>query len=279
VGKSQLALEYAHRYRESFQACFWVTCDSVVKTTEGFTEIARILGLDGLNVAQTLSHVKDWLHTTGTSTAISLHKLAHAAATVNTTTDDTWLLVFDNAESPVAMTDFWPRSSKGAVLLTTQDSSWLSQEYVTQGFRLDALATEEAVDLVTSLFERKSRKISPEDALAISKETGGLPLAIRQITSYILAERLSTEKFLQIYRDRRGARSVDAWDESTTPWYSHTLATFLDVAFAKLSPRAILILAIVSFLDADKIQESLLCDETEPGSDDGDEAVFDGLLE
>lgn len=177
------------------------------------------------------------------------------------------------------MRDFWPSSAKGAVLLTTQDSSWLSQEYITQGCRLDTLSTNEAVDLVTSLFERKSRNIPLKDALAISAETGGLPLAIRQVTSYILAESLSTEKFLQIYRDRRGSRSVDAWEESTTPWYSHTLATFLDVAFSKLSQRAVLVLAVISFLDADQIRESLLCDETEGDDKSGSEALFDGLLE
>ncbi|KAK0744936.1 P-loop containing nucleoside triphosphate hydrolase protein [Apiosordaria backusii] len=257
VGKSQLALEYIYRYKSSFQACFWVTCDSAVKTTEGFSKIARALGLGEVGVAQIIGNVKDWVQ--------------------NTT--DTWLLVFDNVESPADMVDFWPGSGKGAVILTTQDTSWLSQEYITQGFRLDTMDTNEAVDLVVSLFERKSRKISDKDALDIAKETGGLPLAIRQITSYILAEGLTTEKFFKIYHSHRGSKSIDAWNESTTPWYSHTLATFLDVAFAKLGPRAVLILSIISFLDVDKIQQDLLCDWAEIPDDLGEKTVFDGPLE
>ncbi|KAK4244754.1 P-loop containing nucleoside triphosphate hydrolase protein [Corynascus novoguineensis] len=271
VGKSQLALEYAYRYKASFQACFWVTCESETKITEGFSEISRILDLSSSNVSQTIKSVKDWLQNTGNNPSLVSHE-RRPADMPNTIADDTWLLIFDNVESPSDMEEFWPISGKGAVLLTTQDSSWLSQEYITQGCRLDVLDADEAVKLVTSLFERKSRKISVEDARDISEETGGLPLAIRQITSYILAESLNTEKFLQIYRDRRRSKSVDAWDESATPWYSHTLATFLDFAFGKLSSRANLILAVISFLDADQIRDSLLCDETEGGDEDDAQA-------
>ena len=68
VGKSQLALEYAYRYKTFFKACFWVTCESQVKTTEGFSAIARILDLSGPDVTQTIGNVKDWLRSTGIKT-------------------------------------------------------------------------------------------------------------------------------------------------------------------------------------------------------------------
>ncbi|KAK0641783.1 P-loop containing nucleoside triphosphate hydrolase protein [Cercophora newfieldiana] len=258
VGKSQLAVEYMHRYRTSFQACFWVTCDSAVKAAEGFSEIGRDLGLDGSGVSQVVSNVKEWLQ--GTT--------------------ETWLLVLDNVESPADIRDFWPSFGNGSVLVTTQDSSWLSQEYISKGFRLDTLMLDEAVDLVTKLFERNSRKILPDDALTLAKETGGLPLAIRQIASYMLAESLTTEKFLKLYHNHRSSKRVDEWDESTTPWYSHTLATFLNVAFAKLSPGALLILSVISFLDVDEIQEDLFWDWDGSIEHDAEaENPFDGPIQ
>jgi hypothetical protein len=175
--------------------------------------------------------------------------------------EETWLLIFDNAESPAALSDFWPRSSNGAIILTTQDTRWLSQEYIIHGTKLDSLIKDEGIELVKGLFERKQRTITMDEAVTIFEETGGLPLAMRQIASYILAEGLSVAQFLENYQSHRSSRTIDAWEESTTPWYSYTLATFLNVTFARLTPREICMLAIISFLDVDKIQEDLFCHE------------------
>lgn len=65
LGKTQVVLEYAHRHRDSYDACFWVTCDTAVKTNEGFEEIATVLGLGNAGVVENLRNVKDWLSATG----------------------------------------------------------------------------------------------------------------------------------------------------------------------------------------------------------------------
>lgn len=65
VGKTQLALEYAYRYRQSYQACFWVTCDSTIKAAQGYAEIARILGYNKMGDVQNQVNVKEWLCSTG----------------------------------------------------------------------------------------------------------------------------------------------------------------------------------------------------------------------
>ncbi len=130
---------------------------------------------------------------------------------------------------------------------------------------------------MTSLFKRRDRVISHPEALAVFREAGGLPLAMRQFASFILSEELSVAQFLQIYRIHRSSKTVDAWEDSITPWYSHTLATFLDVAFAKLTPGAFSILAIISFLDEDRIHESLLY-EAVPEADGEVETAFPDRL-
>ncbi|RYP20212.1 hypothetical protein DL765_002886 [Monosporascus sp. GIB2] len=276
IGKSQLTLEYAHRFKESYGLCFWICCDSAVKAAEGFSEIARVLELDDLGAVQNVGNVKDWLSSTGIpATPIPCHA-GYCKGPTNRFPDEDWLLIFDNAESPSEIADYWPRSSHGAILLTTQDASWLSQEYITHGLRLDSLSEEDGVSLIESLFSRKHRDISGDDAVNIFKETGGLPLAIRQIASYILAEDITPTQFFDHYQKRRGSKTLDAWEESITPWYSHTLATFLDVAFSKLTPRAILILGIISFLDVDKIQEKVLRDDV--SSDEDREPMFSNTI-
>ena len=177
------------------------------------------------------------------------------------------------------MSQFWPTSNKGSVLLTTQDSRWLAQEYVSHGIGLKSLGQEEGVDLVNRLFERKRRTISTNDAITIFEKTGGLPLAMRQIASYMVAESLEPVDFWKSYRDRRRSEVVNAWNESSTPWYSHTLATFLDVAFAKLTGRAISILIILSVLDGKKIQEKLLYQAELPDGSETNEVMFPEQLE
>ncbi len=65
MGKSQLAIQYAHLYKGSYHNCFWVTCVSEVKVAEDFLKIAGVLELGDHGFAQNLGNVKDWLCTTG----------------------------------------------------------------------------------------------------------------------------------------------------------------------------------------------------------------------
>ncbi|KAI4869534.1 P-loop containing nucleoside triphosphate hydrolase protein [Hypoxylon rubiginosum] len=249
IGKTQLAIEYARRFEDLYQSCFWVTCDSETKVFECFAQIARALELGEADVGQNLVNVKDWLSRT-----------------------ENWLLIFDNAGPPSDMDQFWPQSTNGSILVTTQDTSWLSQEYLTQSFQLDPLIHREGADLVKHIFERKNRAISDFEASSIHVETGGLPLAIRQISWYIIAENIDITEFLRNYRAHKSSKVVDAWGISTTPWYSHTLATFLDVAFEKLTSRAISILGIISLFDVDGIEGDLLRHDSQQS--DGEFAIL-----
>jgi hypothetical protein len=167
------------------------------------------------------------------------------------------------------MADHWPRSIHGGILVTTQDSGWLNQEFIDEGLRLDPLNDRDSITLVQNLFRRKNKTVTHDEMSQLYHETGGLPLAIRQITSFVLAEGMEMDEFLTSYHDSRNAWAIDAWNESITPWYSHTLATYLNVAFAKLTPRAISLLIVLSFLDVENVQEALLrnpCRSTNEGS-------------
>lgn len=64
VGKTQIALEYAHLYKDDYKACFWVTCDVRVKITSAFSDMARVLGFAGMGTDQSLMSVMDWFRTT-----------------------------------------------------------------------------------------------------------------------------------------------------------------------------------------------------------------------
>lgn len=65
TGKTQIALEYFYRFRSSYDACFWVTCDTPVKIAQGYGEIARRLKLCQSGHPQVSTEVKSWLSESG----------------------------------------------------------------------------------------------------------------------------------------------------------------------------------------------------------------------
>ena len=60
-GKTQLAFGYAYKYRESYNACVWVSCDTSIKAAQGFTDVARKLEIENAQQQQLIAAVKDWL--------------------------------------------------------------------------------------------------------------------------------------------------------------------------------------------------------------------------
>lgn len=97
VGKTQLALEYAYRYRQEYQAVFWARADTSEDLNTSYTEIARLLNLPQQNAREQhviVQAVKDWLRTTSG-----------------------WLLILDNADELAPVRAFLPTECPGYLLL------------------------------------------------------------------------------------------------------------------------------------------------------------------
>lgn len=233
-GKSQVALQYAYRYRDSFEACFWITCDTNVKITQGFVEIARKLRLDVHGHSQAHHVVRDWLCENGTNC----------------------LIILDNAESPMALEDYIPPTTKGSLLLTSQDQTWLIQEFITKGERLGPFSKADGVRLLRLLLQRVNMSVSDKEAGEIVDEMGALPLAVRQVGSYITTTSTDPASFLTSYRDTRMRAALNSLEQGLIS-YPHTLATVWKLSFDRLSPASLHLLSIMSFLDPDRISKSI----------------------
>jgi hypothetical protein len=100
IGKTQTAVEYAYRYRDDYDAVFWVRADTALELSSGFVEIAQLLNLpqkDAENQDEVVQAVKLWL-----------------------SRNDNWLLIFDNADQPDLVQPFQPTDPKGHVLITSR---------------------------------------------------------------------------------------------------------------------------------------------------------------
>ena len=156
VGKTSLAIEYAHRYRNLYAGVCWCPAE---------TRTGHLSPLAGLAV--TLGAVTAEEADVEKGAMAALRRLAERRAT--------WLLVYDNVPGPDAIADLLP-SAGARVLITSRFSDWseLADEVA-----LDVLAIEEAVALLRS---RTGRGYAGAQTLA--EVLGCLPLALDHAAAY-----------------------------------------------------------------------------------------------
>jgi hypothetical protein len=100
IGKTQMALIYAHQHLEEYDHAFWATADSQEALVSGYVTIAGLLKLpesDSQDQILAVNAVKRWL---------SSHK--------------GWLLLLDNADELNIVNAFIPPGKNGHVILTTR---------------------------------------------------------------------------------------------------------------------------------------------------------------
>lgn len=113
MGKTQIALELAHRMRDQYseQSIFWIPSTSIKAVEQAMLNLGQLLELPGLTAADAKQQVQTY----------SSSERAGS-----------WLLIIDNADDPdmwVASTDapplkdFLPRSRNGFVLFTARTRS------------------------------------------------------------------------------------------------------------------------------------------------------------
>src|SRR5262249_53783525 len=151
VGKTSLAIEYAHRYRSLYAAVCW--CPAEART-------GLLSALAGLAV------------TFGAATAeeADVEKAAKAALRRLAEQRATWLLVDDNVALPDHITDLLP-SAGARVLITSRFSDW--SQWADE-VALEVLPVEEAV----TLLESRTVRTDSAGAKTLAEALGNLPLAL-----------------------------------------------------------------------------------------------------
>jgi hypothetical protein len=158
IGKTQTAVEYAHRHLEEYDCIFFVSAASHEGLLSGYVTIAGLLKLPESGAQdQTLvvDAVKRWLG-------------SHRG----------WLLVLDNVDRLDIVKPFLPPSPKGHILLTSR-----TQVFDTIGIvKLVELNEMFPAEARTFLLKRTGREYEggsePNAASEVAAELGLLPLAL-----------------------------------------------------------------------------------------------------
>lgn len=247
IGKTQLAIEYAHRYRHNYEAVFWVKADTSANIESDFKSIAQLLDLPEKNGKNVVAAVQRWLQD-----------------------HPNWLLIFDNADDLKIVQDFLPTSNSGNVLLTTRDHAVVA---IASTVEINVMEDNEGILLLL----RRALILKPTDSLdnssdadrrcakEIVREMNGLPLALDQVGAYIVETGSSISNYLSLYRERRSSLLKQTSRVSPSK-YPHTVATVWSISFEevnKANPPATKLLRLCAFLDPDAIPEEIIVGGTE----------------
>jgi tetratricopeptide (TPR) repeat protein len=185
AGKTQLALEYCRRIKDSgkYQAIFWLDASSRNALYSSMEVIAKHLlperVLDSDNPDSTVALVRNVL----------------------TSWSDGWLMVFDNLDNPSELQDirkFIPQTGYGYVLVT---SRYTGSKELGWPIELNHMEEEEGLQLLLHCSEVDAEELAA--AKQILKQLGYLPLAIDQVRAYISHRLLGFNRFLEEYEKRK----------------------------------------------------------------------------
>lgn len=182
IGKTQTALEYAHRHRDEYKSLLWTVAESRESLISDFVKLAEVLDLPEKNVPDqtiTVRAVKRWLETNAN-----------------------WLLILDNADDLGIVEEFLPDTSKGHLLLTSR-AQVFDNLGILNPVELDEMTPEDARNFL--LMRTGRHNLEADEAQAIeqlAQELDYLPLALEQAGAYIKVLRGSFQDYLASYHQR-----------------------------------------------------------------------------
>jgi tetratricopeptide (TPR) repeat protein len=244
IGKTQIAIEYAHRFGAHYRFVLWAVAESAATLHTAYRFIARELGLVDARaeLGSELPAVNRWL-----------------------SSENGWLLVFDNADDPALVRPFLPSTRmSGRVLLTSRARSFISVG-IKKALSVETLEPEDAVRF---LIERTGDS-DIQAAAALAAELGCLPLALEQAAAYIESVGAGCTQYLARYH-LQGVALLTKSRPSTD--YPKTVATTWSLSFDAVrnaSPASAELLTAAAFLAPDSVPLEIF---TKGGSE------FDNLL-
>ena len=177
VGKTQVALEYAHRFKDDYDVVWWLNCDppqyidaSLVDLGKRLREVFEAGVPEEGGVAAVAEQV--------------LHYLSERAG-------ERWLLVYDNAEDIKAVKNLLPTGG-GHVLITSRNDQWEDQSAAIKTVKLGFFEPAESI----SHLLRRQPAMTAAEAGQLAEELGNMPLAVASAGALLAAEDMPVSEYL-----------------------------------------------------------------------------------
>lgn len=200
IGKTQLALEYAHRYKSNYFLIWWIHAEVSTSLETDYRSLAKQLGYDVKedtpiediirNICKVLEHRHNWL------------------------------LIFDNAIDEQSIISHLPREYSGHIIITSRNRHW---SRIGKNIDIKVLPRK---DSVAFLLDRTGLN-DPVNADKLAETLGDLPLALEQAAAYIISSMISYKDYLLLFIEERKKPPTE---------YHATAATTWSISIAKISP-------------------------------------------
>jgi tetratricopeptide (TPR) repeat protein len=232
VGKTQLAIEYAHAHAGDYDVVWWIAAEEPASIPDQFTTLATRMGL---NPASDPEALRDQVH--------------DALRGVQG-----WLLIFDNANTAAEIAPWLPPGPllagiSGHVIVTTRRGGFAVLGHV---MNLDVIGLPDAVRLLRSRVPDLGQDIGE----AIAGELGRLPLALEQAAGYLDLTGMPAEEYLELLR----RRAADLFARGQVSGRPDTIATLWDISLEQIraeKPAAVQLLDACAYLSPEAIPPDL----------------------
>jgi len=175
VGKTQVALEYAHRYKTDYDAIWWMGCGQSQYVDASLTDLGQRLRDEFAADLPTEGGV--------TEVAQQVLQLLSQGVTV-----ERWLLVYDNAEDIDYLTELLP-SASGHVLITSREEGWKDKgKYI----ELGKFNREESIRYL----RRRTPSITNAEADEVAGVLGDMPVAVAASGALLDAAKMNVPDYL-----------------------------------------------------------------------------------
>ncbi|KAF2726443.1 HET-domain-containing protein, partial [Polyplosphaeria fusca] len=192
MGKSQLALEVAHRTRQRNKNCsvFWIDASDTDSLYRSYGSMAQKLGIPGWDDEKADNRQLVRAHFSGES-------------------ERQCLFIFDNADDTslgsAYLSDYVPQSEQCAVLYTTTNSDMAEEVAAPNILRLREMSLSTAQKMLANHMEACLSASEQQEAQLLLHELSCLPLAIVQAAAYINTRGIALQQYRSLIARQREA--------------------------------------------------------------------------